>query len=125
MDRIAITGVPGTGKTTVSALLNKDVMNLSDLYEKSADGREEDGTWIIDTEKMATIVANESEDNDMIEGHLSHLLGISKTAIVLRCHPTELKKRLKKRGRDSKFNLMSGCGLSLNPQLIIQDALIK
>ena len=57
MDRIAITGVPGTGKTTVSALLNKDVMNLSDLYEKSADGREEDGTWIIDTEKMPTIDA--------------------------------------------------------------------
>ncbi|MBT18236.1 MAG: NMP kinase [Dehalococcoidia bacterium] len=112
MDRIAITGVPGTGKTTVSALLNKNVMNLSDLYEKSADGREEDGTWIIDTEKMATIVANESEDNDMIEGHLSHLLGISKTAIVLRCHPTELKKRLKKRKyNDEKIqeNLEAEC----------------
>jgi len=97
MNRMAITGVPGTGKTTVANLLKKNVVNLSEIYEKAADGREEDGTWIIDTEKMATIVSNESDEDGVIEGHLSHLLGISKIAIVLRCHPTELKRRLKKR----------------------------
>ena len=97
MNRVAITGVPGTGKTTVTKLLKKEVLNLSELYERAADGREDDGTWIIDTEKMAKIVKNESENDSVIEGHLSHLLGIVKTAIVLRCHPNELKKRLEKR----------------------------
>ena len=102
MNRIAITGIPGTGKTTATALLSKKVLNLSEIYERAADGREEDGTWIIDTEKMANIVSDETEKNSVIEGHLSHLLGMSKIAIVMRCHPTELKKRLEERDYDDE-----------------------
>ena len=112
MNRIAITGVPGTGKTTATSLLSEKVLNLSEIYERAADGREEDGTWIIDTEKMANIVSDETEKNSVIEGHLSHLLGMSKIAIVMRCHPTELKKRLKKREYDDekiKENLEAEC----------------
>ena len=112
MNRIAITGVPGTGKTTATALLSKKVLNLSEIYERAADGREEDGTWIIDTEKMVNIVSDETEENSVIEGHLSHLLGMSKIAIVMRCHPTELKKRLEKRDYDNekiKENLEVEC----------------
>ena len=35
MERYALTGTPGTGKTTISALLQNDLISLSDYYESS------------------------------------------------------------------------------------------
>lgn len=46
----------------------------------------------VDVDKLAESVARMEEDA-LIEGHLSHLLGVD-VAIVLRCSPRILKKRL-------------------------------
>ena len=98
--RIAITGTPGTGKTTVSGLVETDfsVMHLNDVIpeEELIQGHDsERGSWIADIERVTAYV---SDCSDVIfESHLAHLIPVDKV-IVLRCHPHELRERLATRG---------------------------
>lgn len=102
---ISLTGTPGTGKTSISKILRQNNINIIDLNKiinknktlwKSDKKR---NTLIVDIVKLNDIVKNEIIDDSLflIEGHLSHLLNDIDKVILLRCHPLELKKRLKKR----------------------------
>ena len=48
MVRCALTGTPGTGKTSISKLLNTKIVHLSDYYEASSVGKTNSGEWLID-----------------------------------------------------------------------------
>jgi len=109
---IALTGTPGTGKTTVCEVIKEhslyrkkysiiDVNRLV-LDEKLYTGKDESrDTYEADMDKLEERVKQEIEqkpqDMDIImEGHLSHLLPAD-AVIVLRAHPVALRKRLGKR----------------------------
>ena len=98
MSPLALTGTPGTGKTTLAKKLGRPLLQLSDYYETCSDGRDEGGEWLIDLERMTAAVARDAVPEAIIEGHLAHRLGLCETVAVLRCHPEELQDRLA--GRD-------------------------
>jgi len=104
--RIALTGTPGTGKTSVSKILIKNgikVIDLNDLatsknFVSGQDSKRK--STIIDTVKLNHYINRNFTANDTIifESHLSHLLKCMDKIIILRCHPVELQKRLKTKG---------------------------
>ncbi|MBN2603606.1 MAG: adenylate kinase family protein [Candidatus Thermoplasmatota archaeon] len=101
--KIALTGTPGTGKTSVSQILIKNgikVIDLNDLaisknFTSGQDSKRKSA--IIDTIKLNDYIKKNFNTNDTIifESHLSHLLKCMDKIIILRCHPKELQKRLK------------------------------
>ena len=99
---IALTGTPGTGKTTAAALLPYKVIDLNEIvkggYNLGWD--EERGCLEADMEglekRLFEIVTERKEDIIVLEGHFSHFF--ADEAIVLRLNPHELKKRLSARG---------------------------
>ncbi len=122
--RIALTGTPGTGKTTVARLLPYRVIDINALVKdglnlgvdpergcleadmkalerklKEMDGRD---TWntadIGDTGDTAD--TRGAEGITILEGHFSHLL--ADRAIVLRLSPRALCPRLEARGYSQK-----------------------
>ncbi len=105
--RILITGTPGVGKSTVAKIVGKElkykVIDIGKFVENNRDlileYDEERETNVVDIEKLKEKLKN--ENNVIIEGHLSHFLD-GDVVIVLRLHPNELKKRLEKRGYNSK-----------------------
>jgi|TARA_B100001964_G_scaffold245727_1_gene335269 adenylate kinase len=103
---IALTGTPGTGKTTISKTLSKKLnfkyISLTDIitpeiieYHDTVRKCNE-----IDIDKLRILVKEKLHDNTIIEGHFSHLLKLSNIIVILRTNPNILKKRLKKRGYD-------------------------
>ena len=52
MVRCALTGTPGTGKTSISLLLDKNVVHLSDFYEASSNEKTDEGEWLIDLDLL-------------------------------------------------------------------------
>lgn len=125
---IGLTGTPGTGKTSVSKLLEKrsgwkiiylnDLIKEEHLYtevDKKRDAVVADMELI--RERLAGIFeyekgqdgekekvnGEEKENITIIESHLAHY--ITDIVIVLRAYPPELKKRLEKRGySEEKIN---------------------
>lgn len=102
--RVAITGTPGTGKTTAVAFVETelDVIGLNDLV------RSEGLTIGTDEERnslVADIDAIESRlsgrDDVLVESHLAHHLDADRV-IVLRCRPETLKRRLLERGESER-----------------------
>jgi adenylate kinase len=97
--KIAVTGTPGVGKTSACALVGSmRVVHVNDLVEElgvvSGYDRKR-RTKEVDVKKLAKAVAK--MDGDAIfEGHFSHMLGVD-SAIVLRCSPKVLDKRLRKK----------------------------
>ena len=93
----ALTGTPGTGKTSISKNLNKKVLHLSNLYSKSSEGKNENGEWIVDLDKLNSLIQEKLVDNMVVEGHFAHLMDNMDHIIVLRCDPRELRIRMNKR----------------------------
>jgi adenylate kinase len=98
--RIALTGTPGTGKTTAAAKasLGLDVVHLNELIHeadltKGADTDRE--TAIADLEAVRARL--DDRDDLLIDSHLSHRLPVDRV-IVLRCAPRVLEERLSERG---------------------------
>ena len=103
---VALSGTPGTGKTSVSEYLrNKgySVVGLNDLaisnnficgIDKKRDSK------ILDINKINNYLLKNMPSSDLhiIEGHASHFLNRIEKVILLRCHPKELTRRLKKKG---------------------------
>ncbi len=93
---IAITGTPGTGKTTVAEILRKrgyKVLNVNELAEIHGCVEEEGEVKVVDVECLERIEV----DADFVEGHLSHHLKVD-AVIVLRCRPDVLYERLVGKG---------------------------
>ena len=96
MEKYALTGTPGTGKTSVSKLLNEKVTSLSDYYEEASEGKTKGGEWLVDVAKLNKILKN--SDSIIYEGNFAHKLNNINKIIVLRCDPNILKDRLEERG---------------------------
>lgn len=96
MEKYALTGTPGTGKTSVSKLLNEKVTSLSDYYEEASEGKTNSGEWVVNIEKLNTIF--KTSDTKIYEGNFAHKLNNIDKIIVLRCDPIILKERLEERG---------------------------
>jgi adenylate kinase len=101
---ISITGTPGTGKTAIAAVLREKGENVIDLSKyieekglKERFDRKRD-TYNVDADRLNASLRTDipKEGNVFLEGHLSHFLGCD-VIIVIRCNPSVLHERLKKR----------------------------
>ena len=103
---VALSGTPGTGKTSVSNLLKEKEYAVISINEVAFENNfvvgidEKRDSKIIDIDKVNDYIKEHYKTTDItiIEGHSSHLLKDVDKVIILRCHPTELKKRLKSKG---------------------------
>ena len=102
---ISISGTPGTGKTVVSKIIAKklgtNLITVKNVIKKEKVPFKHDKerkTKIIDIKDLNRAIAKniDKNKNNIIEGHLSHLIK-SDIVIILRCNPEVLKKRLTKR----------------------------
>lgn len=98
--RVAVTGTPGTGKTTAVEALETDldVVHLNELIreEELWDDRDEDrDSLVADLDAVAERLAG--REDLLVESHISHHLDADRV-VVLRCHPEELERRLAERG---------------------------
>src|SRR3989344_2290231 len=102
---IAVSGTPGTGKTVVSKMIAKkldaNLITIKNIIKKEKvpfKNDKERKTKIIDIKDLKSAVLKNINNgkNNIIEGHLSHLIK-SDVVIILRCNPEVLKKRLTKR----------------------------
>ncbi len=108
---VAISGIPGTGKTTVAIalgrLLNAPVWNLgeiavkNELVEQDESGRD---AQVVDTDALADVLLEEiprvQGDWLVVEGHYADITPVDFIilGVVLRCKPEVLWKRLQSRG---------------------------
>ncbi|HET6398765.1 MAG TPA: adenylate kinase family protein [Candidatus Thermoplasmatota archaeon] len=103
MVRVALTGTPGVGKTTVGGAAAAQSWRVVDVKawaraEGCVVGRdEEDEADVIDVEALAARMPPDDGSRVLYEGHLSHLLGVD-VAWVVRCDPGILRERLRQRG---------------------------
>ena len=103
--RVALTGTPGTGKTSVATALEKQGYTVISLFTYAKENHciagidRKRGSQLIDVRKLdKTIQKNLSSDSLVFfEGHIAHLLRTMEKVILLRCHPEELRKRLRKK----------------------------
>ena len=105
-EKIIITGVPGTGKTTLADAIGKHfmtkVIHITDYIIKNnlILEKKKDGTII---PKMDELRKKLNDENGIIEGHLACEFKLRNSfVLVLRCDPEMLKKRLKARGYNTK-----------------------
>ena len=97
--RIAVTGTPGTGKTTATELVDGDLelIHLNEaieregLYTERDEGRD---SLVVD---LDAIEAWLGDREGIVESHLAHLVPADRV-VVLRCRPDELERRLRERG---------------------------
>lgn len=92
--KIALTGTPGTGKTTVAEHLEMPVIDLKQYMKENGIGEQRDELEV-DIDELKDKFSTELEDV-VIEGHLSHHLDVD-LCVVLRCNPEELEERLSER----------------------------
>jgi adenylate kinase len=97
--QIALTGTPGTGKTTVAALLHYRILDINSLVRAGMNlGLDpKRGCLEADMDALAGHLASLDSNEPMIlEGHFSH--HFADWAIVLRLSPAALRPRLEARG---------------------------
>ena len=97
--RVAVTGTPGTGKTTTTTLLDGPVIHLNDLIREAGLWSERDegrGSLVADLDAVSEAVGDWS---GVAESHLAHHLDADRV-VVLRCRPDTLERRLRERGAD-------------------------
>jgi len=107
--RIAVTGTPGTGKTT--AVEHVDIVQFDTAFEVIHLNnviREQDFTTGRDDERDSLIadldaVAEwlDEYDDVLFESHLAHEFDADKV-VVLRCAPEEIERRLNERGESAE-----------------------
>ena len=99
--RVAVTGTPGTGKTTAVDLLDTDldVVHLNEVVREEGlydEVDEERDSLVADLDAVRTWFDGK-DDEVIVESHLAHHLPVEKV-VVLRCQPEELERRLRERG---------------------------
>jgi adenylate kinase len=99
--RVALTGTPGTGKTSAAAALDLPVVALNDVVEREGlwtDRDDDRDSLVADVDALGDWLATESPDGDhVVESHLAHLFPADRV-VVLRCRPDRLRERLTGRG---------------------------
>ncbi|MBD3204533.1 AAA family ATPase [Candidatus Woesearchaeota archaeon] len=114
---IAVSGTPGTGKTTVSKILARkyklkylDVKSMIKKYDLSEEFDKERDCEVIDVKKLVLfLIGKISEFKELkktkfqgmiIDSHLSHNIAphMVDLCIITKCSLPVLKKRLEKRG---------------------------
>ncbi|ELY49957.1 adenylate kinase family protein [Natronorubrum bangense] len=106
--RVAVTGTPGTGKTTATDILvtrldddslpDLEVIHLNSVLDEEGLYTAVDadrGSKIADLEALSDWL--EGRDDAVIDSHLAHHFDADRVA-VLRCAPETLEKRLLERG---------------------------
>ncbi|WP_136715299.1 adenylate kinase family protein [Halorientalis salina] len=100
--RVAVTGTPGTGKTTATDLVETDldVIHLNEVIKSESEefslGEDaERDTLIADMDAVESWL--DDRDDVLVDSHLAHNLPVDKV-VVLRCRPEELERRLTERG---------------------------
>jgi adenylate kinase len=97
--RIALTGTPGTGKTSIAALLAYRVIDINAIVKGGLNlGIDpKRGCLEADMEGLEMKLAEmDTDELTILEGHFSHYF--ADEAVVLRLAPSELRKRLETRG---------------------------
>ena len=108
--KVALTGTPGTGKSSVATLLQKQGYTIVRLHQFARENICIDGidtkrnSQLIDVDKLNSSIKKTFTTDTLVffEGHLGHLLKTIDKVIILRCHPKELKKRLMKKKWSNK-----------------------
>jgi len=106
--RVAVTGTPGTGKTTATRLLADregfapEVVHLNDVVREEGlveSTDEERDSLVVDLDAVREYLdAEYPADADLlVESHLAHLLDAERV-VVLRAHPERILERLQERG---------------------------
>jgi adenylate kinase len=103
-DRVAVTGTPGTGKSTATALLEDeyDVIHLNERITS------DDDLWTERDADRDTLVADLDAVRDhlgdwtgVLDSHLAHRFDVDRV-VVLRCRPEAIESRLAERGESSE-----------------------
>ncbi|TKX76938.1 adenylate kinase [Halorubrum sp. SD626R] len=102
-DRVAVTGTPGVGKSTATALLedeydvihlNEEIKGDEDLWtERDADR----DTLVADLDAVRERLGDWS---GVLDSHLAHRFDADRV-VVLRCHPRTVERRLRERGESA------------------------
>ncbi|WP_128906580.1 adenylate kinase family protein [Halorubrum amylolyticum] len=101
--RVAVTGTPGTGKSTATALLadEYDVIHLNDRIKG------DDDLWTERDPDRDTLVADLDAVREhlgdwagVLDSHLAHRFEVDRV-VVLRCHPEAIESRLRERGESA------------------------
>lgn len=97
--RVALTGTPGTGKTTVANLVDTDlpVIHLNDVIREAELVAERDTDRDSLVADMGAVAEWLNGREGLVESHLAHHFPADRI-IVLRCHPAVLEDRLRDRG---------------------------
>lgn len=96
--RWGITGTPGTGKTSAAKRLDRPVVHLNEVIATNEFHTGEDAereSMIADLDALGDWIREQSHDV-IVESHVAHLLPVDRV-VVLRCHPDELRRRLRQR----------------------------
>ena len=113
--RLALTGTPGAGKTTIASLLadvGYQVETMEEIAERFGcidDVDSQDGARPIDIDDLNAKIHSEWKNDPIksivVDGHLSHFLPVD-CVVILRCSPSVLRKRLT--GRSYEEQKISG-----------------
>jgi len=98
--RVAVTGTPGTGKTTATDLLETDleVIHLNEVIKSeglSTGTDEERGSLVADMDALDAWL--DGREDAVVESHLAHNFAADRV-VVLRAHPDTVIERLRERG---------------------------
>ncbi|PSQ27498.1 adenylate kinase [Halobacteriales archaeon QS_9_68_17] len=101
--RVAVTGTPGTGKTTATKRLDTDldVVHLNEVVREEGlydEVDEERDSVIADIETVEERLGD--RDDLVVDSHLAHHLDVDRV-VVLRCHPEAVERRLRERGESA------------------------
>ncbi|WP_227373681.1 adenylate kinase family protein [Haladaptatus halobius] len=99
--KVAVTGTPGTGKTTATELVDSDlaVVHLNDVIREEGlnEGTDEErDSLLADFDAIREWLAERGDDL-LLDSHLAHHFDADRV-VVLRCHPERLRERLVERG---------------------------
>ena len=105
---IAISGTPGTGKSTLAIYLEKTLkllrLDLHDYYKEISTGYDRSGKcYDVDMKKFEKLVKEKSKEGVIIDSHISHLLPkkMLDLCVIMTC--SNLKK-LESRLTDRKYS---------------------
>ena len=96
MTLIALTGIPGSGKSTICAILNSMGIRCINALDIPGSGRCMEGDEV-DIDCLGDMWSSMVMENIVIDSHYSHLLGV-KAVVILERGEEETMRTLKERG---------------------------